>query len=78
MRYSKLKYCVSRIFGYICAGSFGVSAAIISAISVDISAFQNVVLGHIFQVAFGVGCGAAIAFAVWTFAIWMFLDSLWY
>lgn len=78
MRYSKLKYYISRIFGYICAGSFGVSAAIISGLSVDVSAFQNVILGHMVQITFGIGCGVAIAFAIWALAIWIFIDSLWY
>ena len=78
MRYSKLRYCVSRILGYVCTVSLGVSAAILVGNGVDVSAITNVVLGHILQVAFGIGSGVLVGFGIWIFAIWIFLDSLWY
>lgn len=68
MRYSKMRYYISRILGYVCTVSLGVSAAILAGNGVDVSAITNVVLGHILQVAFG----------IWIFAIWIFLDSLWW
>lgn len=78
MRYSKMRYYISRILGYICTISLGISAAILVGNGVDVSAVSNVVLGHILQVALGIGSGVLIGFGIWIFVIWIFLDSLWY
>lgn len=78
MRYDKMRYYISRILGYICTISLGVSTAIVVGNSVDVSAISNAVLGHILQIASGIGSGVLVGFGIWIFAIWIFLDSLWY